>query len=190
MAPHPKSVGTLTQKQLQGLLQEAARAVDSLVQNTKDMPVREIAWFINAKLASEGFLQKIVDARFQKQAGPEGPWKPLATATVKQREAQGFGGTSPILERSGTLRSAAVQGNLDFDAESISMEMLDRPAPVYLGGARFRPSRKRKGQKQRKLSDYAAGLNAVRNFYGPPTEEELEPMKARRNELMIPGSGS
>lgn len=41
---------------------------------------------------------------FEAEAGPEGPWVPLADATIADREAKGFG-PGPINQRTGELRS-------------------------------------------------------------------------------------
>src|SRR5262245_36401901 len=56
------------------------------------------AWPAIKERAAEGF---------ENSFGKQGPgWAPLKPATVRSRIAQGYGGTSPILQRTGRLKDA------------------------------------------------------------------------------------
>lgn len=48
-------------------------------------------------------LESEAEGNFQNQRGPGGGWPALKPATVRERKRQGYGGTSPILQRSGAL---------------------------------------------------------------------------------------
>lgn len=152
---------------------------------------------INTTLAKEGHLDQLLAKRFATAGASQGEnWRPLAPATVKQRARLGFGGSSPILVRSGMLQRAAVEGRTKVTADRIVKEFKDGPAPRYVGEGKARKRRlKRAAVRASKflgvrigstgrLSDYAGALNAVRPFYGPPTNEELAPLLRRRDELI------
>ena len=48
-------------------------------------------------------LESETEGNFQNQRGPAGGWPALKPATVAARQRLGFGGASPILQRSGAL---------------------------------------------------------------------------------------
>ncbi len=49
------------------------------------------------------YMLRSIDRNFQSEGRPDA-WKPLAPSTVRQRIRLGFGGSHPILQRSGKLR--------------------------------------------------------------------------------------
>lgn len=60
-------------------------------------------------------LESETEGNFQNQRGPGGGWPALKPATVLDRLRQGYGGASPILQRSGTLaRSIESRSGRDF----------------------------------------------------------------------------
>lgn len=58
------------------------------------------------KATTTSYLRSRTSARFKGQGDDvTGPWKPLKAYTVEERIRLGFGGTSPILKRTGSLMS-------------------------------------------------------------------------------------
>ena len=143
---------------------------------------RVIGFLINQKLALEGHLERIVKRRFDTQGSSGGrSWPGLSSSTIAQRAALGFP-SGPALLRSGALKDAAVRGVITIGEDELSIEMKDGAAPRYRKLGKFKIAA---GGGQ--LSDYAAGLNAQRPFYGPPTKKEMEPLNKRKKELMEKG---
>ena len=164
---------------------KAAETLNRNVSQAGFSQARVIGLLVNQKLASEGHLERIVKRRFDSQGSSGGrSWPGLSPSTIKQRDDLGFP-SGPVLERSGVLKTAAIQGTITIGADELSIEMKDGAAPRYLGKlGKFKKSR---GKKAKQLSDYAAGLNAKRPFYGPPTKQEMEPMDKRKNEMIGKG---
>lgn len=169
----------------------------------------DLALRIHTHIAKrEGDLVRAIIAnRFETEGGSGGGrWKQLALRTAIQRRKQGWGEWNPILRRSGLLMRAAVGGRLDPFPDRIECVFKDGPSPVYKGGGTFRKARRTRfvnteqGWKRTNkktfdlfrgeramsgmLSDYADELNQVRPFYGQPTPEEVEPVRARGRELL------
>ena len=167
---------------------KAAETLNRNVSQAGFSQARVIGFLINQKLASEGHLERIVKRRFDTKGLSGGrSWPGLSPSTIKQREDLGFP-SGPILERSGILKTAAVQGIISVGADELSIEMKDGAAPRYLG--KLGKFKKPRGKKAKQLSDYAAGLNAKRPFYGPPTRQEMEPLNKRKKELLEKGIGA
>ena len=150
---------------------------------------------INAKLAGEGHLDLLLAKRFASGGASSGqPWPGLKTTTQKQRERQGFSGSSPLLIRSGLLRAGAVEGKTSSAYNYLSKDFKDGAAPRYSGGGGFKKQGKHFAFSKRsgnrfvvrggRLSDYAGALNKARPFFGEPTKQELGPLLGRRNELI------
>lgn len=60
-------------------------------------------------------LESETEGNFQNQRGPGGGWPALKPATVRDRQRKGYGGTGPILQRSGALaRSIESAYGADF----------------------------------------------------------------------------
>lgn len=160
---------------------------------------RVFAEKINRQIRDEGFMSQIVDKRFETEGMSSGaPWKSLKPKTIEQRMRLGYG-PGPILQRSTALRMAATGGPQTVTADSITMELMPAPAPIYKGRGQHRF--KRLSKKKIKaattvaamfgalprigaIQDYAAALNWVRPFYGPVSAEEAAPVEARRDELV------
>lgn len=71
-------------------------------------------------------FQNIVAATFDTEgaSGASGPWQPLAPRTVRERERLGYGGSHPILKRTGTLERSLT----GYTGDTILVEQ-----PNYLG---------------------------------------------------------
>lgn len=161
---------------------KAAETLNRNVSQAGFSQARVIGLLVNQKLASEGHLERIVKRRFDSQGSSGGrSWPGLSPSTIKQRDDLGFP-SGPVLERSGVLKTAAIQGTITIGADELSIEMKDGAAPRYRKLGKFKITA---GGGQ--LSDYAAGLNAKRPFYGPPTKQEMEPLDKRKNELLTKG---
>ncbi|MCZ7645301.1 MAG: hypothetical protein M5U26_08455 [Planctomycetota bacterium] len=112
---------------------------------------------VNLKLAKEGWLDRILAARFATGGASSGsPWPALKPSTVKQRARLGFAGTGPILVRSGTLQDAALEGKTEADAFGLTKKLKDRAAPRYVGAARPASGR-RTGPPKRPTTSLGSG---------------------------------
>jgi hypothetical protein len=151
---------------------------------------------INRKLAAEGFVRRIVADRFSTGGASSGTqWLPLTPRTLAQRRRQGFP-PGPVLVRSGTLATAATTGREIADAEKITLEFRDGPAPVYAGGGKARKAKVNTKARAANfffgmfvgrsgaLSDYATALNRKRPFFAQPNEGELAELKKRRDAII------
>jgi hypothetical protein len=125
---------------------------------------------ISRQINDEGWMQKIIDRRFYRQAertDGSRPWLALAKSTVKERIRLGFGGTRPILRRTGALyggareavaRSFSFRG-VKFDINKVDVDY----AQYHQEGTPKMPARK---------------------FMNNPTSDELKPAMKRARELI------
>lgn len=169
----------------------------------------EMALRIHQHIAKrEGELVRaLIAGRFESEgASAAGKWKPLALRTAIERKELGFGEWNPILRRSGFLLRAAVGGRIDAYPDRLEIVFKDGPAPVYTGKGKSRKARRKHFVEEnggwrkvaRKafdlwqgpravaglLSEYAADLNEERPFYGKPTPDEQQPVRARGREIL------
>lgn len=78
-------------------------------------------------------LESETEGNFQNQRGPGGSWPALKPATVLDRLRRGYGGASPILQRSGALaRSIESRYGANFAEAGTSQKT---PGGVYSLGA-------------------------------------------------------
>jgi hypothetical protein len=64
----------------------------------------------STRKAGEKYLEN-----FESEGHKYKAWDPLAESTIRSRESLGFAGTSPILERSGHLKSVAIESMLKIN---------------------------------------------------------------------------
>jgi len=62
-------------------------------------------------------LESETEGNFQHERGPGGGWPALKPATARERRRQGYGGTSPILQRGGALARSIVSAYDKTSAE-------------------------------------------------------------------------
>lgn len=94
------------------------------------------------------WVLKDIDANFAKQgglyqtSGGKRGWKPLASSTRERREAKGYGGARPILERSGALRKSF---SAKYGGRTVSIESKSPYFVYHQVGGRKIPQRKMMG---------------------------------------------
>lgn len=130
----------LTKQQLKQFYSDLGARLSRERQKLAD--VDGIALKINEEAAKQPFIRKAVEERFDREGGPNGKWKPLAKSTLKQRKRLGFG-FGPILQRTGALKAAAVNGTPVATSTSINISLTGKAAK------------------------YGYALNAVRPFLVP-----------------------
>jgi hypothetical protein len=150
---------------------------------------------LHRAVADTGVLNTMIDNRFATAGGSQGAkWAPLNKGTIIQKRRQGFGSTATTpLVRSGSLQSAAVEGELVYMADMVGLRLKRRAAPVYTGKGKARGWRKGKdGADTRRIEVYAQILNdgggprnlPPRPFFNPPKGDERKRVDVLRFDLM------
>ncbi|MBA3829896.1 MAG: hypothetical protein H0X33_13230 [Taibaiella sp.] len=119
-------------------------------------------------------IERLLGENFESR---QSEWKPLARSTQLQRLGQGYGPTSPILVRSGTLKGNAVSGR--------EIEIKDGE----VRGDVFPNDDAKAPYSDASLGDYMEALDKIRPFYDL-SDEQMEKVYTKFEESLLSQLGA